>query len=68
MHLEEKESLFLIIGIPTILFMLFFDSLYIVSVTISYSYSYVIIVLDIYMSYCSAIDYHIRFYSLFRLL
>ena len=37
-------------------------------VTISYSYSYVIIVLDIYRSYCSDIDYRSRFYSLFRLL
>jgi len=40
-------SLFLIIGILTLLFMLFLDSLYIVSSHISYSYSYAIIVLDI---------------------
>jgi len=36
--------------------MLFLDSLILLSVTISYSYSYAIIVLDIYMLYCSDID------------
>ena len=40
-------SLFLITGFPALLFMLFLDSLYIVSSPISYSYSYVIMVLDI---------------------
>ena len=52
---EAGIPLFLIIGILALLFMLFSDSIYIVSSCDLFLYSFAIIVLNIYMSYCSVI-------------
>jgi len=53
---EELESLFLIICIHVLLFMLFPILSISCQVIISFLYSSAIIVFNIYMSYCSNID------------
>ena len=56
MHRGAGVSFFLDYKYSALLFMLFTDSIYISPVVISFLYSSTIIVLDVYMSYCSDID------------